>query len=142
MTLTDPGEYLNQIDIKRFHRMVGNDSTLALEPVFEEPKVLSPSPPSPSASSLPPKVNGSLPIIKGKVQRFGENVDTDSISPADTLMAASTAKTIEEVGTYCFVHDRPEFRQLAKEGYTVVVAGSGFGCGSSRETGKALPYHP
>lgn len=39
----------------------------------------------------------------------------------------------EDLGTHCFQYVRPEFRSRAKEGFSIVVAGSGFGSGSSRE---------
>ena len=38
-----------------------------------------------------------------------------------------------DLGTHCFQYVRPEFRQKASQGFTILVAGSGFGSGSSRE---------
>ena len=51
------------------------------------------------------------------------------------LMMAVEATTKEEVGECCFYHERPEYRAKAKAGYSILVAGKGFGTGSSRETG-------
>ena len=39
----------------------------------------------------------------------------------------------EDLGTHCFQYVRPEFREKVQQGYTIVVAGAGFGSGSSRE---------
>ena len=36
-------------------------------------------------------------------------------------------------GSHCLEHTHPDFRDRAKNGFDVVVAGKGFGCGSSRE---------
>ncbi|OLL24270.1 putative aconitate hydratase [Neolecta irregularis DAH-3] len=68
-------------------------------------------------------------VISGKVQRFEENVDTDAIIPAPFM----PGKDDQDLGTHCFEYYRPEFRQRVKDGATIVVAGNGFGSGSSRE---------
>lgn len=39
----------------------------------------------------------------------------------------------QDLGTHCFQYVRPEFRQKAASGSCIVVAGVGFGSGSSRE---------
>ena len=39
----------------------------------------------------------------------------------------------EDLGTHCFQYFRPEFVPKIAEGYNIVVAGIGFGSGSSRE---------
>jgi 3-isopropylmalate dehydratase small subunit len=39
----------------------------------------------------------------------------------------------EDLGTHCFQYVRPEFRRKAASGSCIVVAGVGFGSGSSRE---------
>lgn len=50
-------------------------------------------------------------------------------------MKAAEAETLEEAGEVCFYHERPDYRFKVKAGYDILVAGKGFGCGSSRETG-------
>lgn len=48
-----------------------------------------------------------------------------------------------EVGTHCLEYTHPEFRQQAKNGQQVIVAGKAFGCGSSREQAvNALKGNP
>lgn len=69
-------------------------------------------------------------IKKGKLQRLGDFVDTDALAPNEAL---ATASGQEEWAEFCLKYTYPEFRQKAKEGYNIVVAGAAFGCGSSRE---------
>lgn len=67
-------------------------------------------------------------IIKGKVWKFGDDVDTDMILPGRYLVL-----TEEEELAACVMegHD-PEFSKKVNEG-DILVAGKNFGCGSSRE---------
>jgi 3-isopropylmalate dehydratase small subunit len=67
--------------------------------------------------------------IRARVQRFGDAVDTDAMIPGEFCHLT----LLEELGDKCFYYVRPEFRQRAKEGATIVVAGEGWGSGSSRE---------
>ena len=82
----------------------------------------------PSASAGEAKTPSS--IKKGKVQRLGDFVDTDALAPNEAL---ATASGPEEWSEYCLKYTYPQFRQRAKEGGNIVVAGEAFGCGSSRE---------
>lgn len=66
--------------------------------------------------------------IKGRVWKFGNNVDTDQIIPADYLTTADK----KELARHAFEKVRPEFAKKVKKG-DVIVAGKNFGCGSSRE---------
>jgi 3-isopropylmalate dehydratase small subunit len=42
-------------------------------------------------------------------------------------------ETNEQSGLHCLQYTHPAFRQRAQEGFSIVVAGQAFGCGSSRE---------
>lgn len=66
--------------------------------------------------------------IKGKVWRFGANVDTDQIIPAEYLVTGDPA----ELAKHSFEKVRPEFAREVKPG-DIIVASENFGCGSSRE---------
>ena len=66
--------------------------------------------------------------IKGRVWRFGSNVDTDQIIPAEYLVMADPV----ERGKHAFERVRPEFARSVKPG-DIIVADNNFGCGSSRE---------
>jgi len=46
-------------------------------------------------------------LFRGKIHRFGSNVDTDAIIPAEFM----PGKNDEDLGTHCFEYFRPEFRR-------------------------------
>lgn len=65
--------------------------------------------------------------ILGRVRKFGDNIDTDVITPGTMLQLP-----IDELEKHAFEPIYPDFHKTVKEG-DVIVAGSNFGCGSSRE---------
>jgi 3-isopropylmalate/(R)-2-methylmalate dehydratase small subunit len=65
-------------------------------------------------------------IIRGRVWKFGHNVDTDVMAPWNSLGLPW------EERRRVVLHTRPEFAEQVREG-DVVVAGRNWGCGSSRE---------
>ena len=67
-------------------------------------------------------------MIKGKVWRFGDDVDTDLIIPARYLNTSDP----QELAAHCMEDVDPSFAQKVQPGQ-VIVAGKNFGCGSSRE---------
>ena len=66
--------------------------------------------------------------IKGRVWKFGDNIDTDAIIPARFLNVSDK----EELAKKCFADLCPDFASKVRSG-DVIVAGKNFGCGSSRE---------
>ncbi|WP_407355349.1 3-isopropylmalate dehydratase small subunit [Methanolobus sp. WCC5] len=66
--------------------------------------------------------------MKGRVWKFGDDVDTDAVIPGRYLIL----NTPQELAEYAFEGVRPEFSKEVKEG-DIIVAGNNFGCGSSRE---------
>ena len=67
-------------------------------------------------------------IIQGKVHIFNDNVDTDVIIPARYLNTFD----LSELASHCMEDIDPEFSKKVVSG-DIIVAGSNFGCGSSRE---------
>ena len=67
--------------------------------------------------------------VHGRVQRFGDHVDTDAIIPGQFCHLTN----LTELGDHCFEFVRPGFATLARGGRTIVVAGEAWGSGSSRE---------
>jgi 3-isopropylmalate/(R)-2-methylmalate dehydratase small subunit len=66
--------------------------------------------------------------FRGKVWKFGNDVNTDEIIPARYLSLRQPAQLAEHV-----MEDAdPEFPSKVKSG-DIIVAGKNFGCGSSRE---------
>lgn len=66
--------------------------------------------------------------IKGKVWKFGDDVDTDAILPGRYLVLTGEKELAACVMKGC----DPDFSDKVKEG-DIIVAGKNFGCGSSRE---------
>ena len=67
-------------------------------------------------------------MFKGKVWKYGDNVDTDVIIPARYL---NTTKA-EELAKHCMEDIDPSFASSVQPG-DIMVGGWNFGCGSSRE---------
>ncbi|MBL7073230.1 MAG: 3-isopropylmalate dehydratase small subunit [Candidatus Omnitrophica bacterium] len=66
--------------------------------------------------------------LKGKVHKFGNDVNTDEIIPARYLNTSDP----EELAKYCMEDADPKFVKKMTPG-DIIVAGENFGCGSSRE---------
>lgn len=67
-------------------------------------------------------------IVRGKVFKYGDNVDTDVIIPARYLNTSDP----QVLARYCMEDIDPSFAGRVQPG-DVIVARSNFGCGSSRE---------
>lgn len=67
-------------------------------------------------------------MIEGRVWKFGDNIDTDIIIPARYL-AHTDPKVL---GSHCMEPLDRDFPNKVKPG-DIIVAGTNFGCGSSRE---------
>lgn len=67
-------------------------------------------------------------IIKGKVHKFGNDINTDDIIAAKYLDSQDEAF----LGSKCMENIAPDFIKRAQKG-DIMVAGRNFGCGSSRE---------
>ncbi|RLA86057.1 MAG: 3-isopropylmalate dehydratase small subunit [Deltaproteobacteria bacterium] len=65
---------------------------------------------------------------RGRVWKFGDNVDTDLIIPARYLDTSDP----KELASHLMEPVDPQFSEKVKEG-DILVAGRNFGCGSSRE---------
>jgi homoaconitate hydratase len=127
MTLQDPRSLLQDIDESYFNsvRMYWTESAKSI--IYQEPKQkvaeVTPTAAYEEEVSLLPQ------IIKSKAQLFGDNIDTDAIIPIDKC----TADSEYQLGQGAFAYTKPEFVGRVAEGYDIIVAGCGFGSGSSRE---------
>ena len=65
---------------------------------------------------------------KGRVHKYGDNVDTDVIIPARYLNTASH----KELAAHCMEDIDADFTRNVQQG-DIMVAEKNFGCGSSRE---------
>jgi 3-isopropylmalate/(R)-2-methylmalate dehydratase small subunit len=66
--------------------------------------------------------------LKGKIWKFGDNINTDEIIPARYLNTSDPF----ELAKHCMEDVDPCFPKKVAKG-DIIVAGSNFGCGSSRE---------
>jgi 3-isopropylmalate/(R)-2-methylmalate dehydratase small subunit len=66
--------------------------------------------------------------LKGKVHKFGDDINTDEIIPARYLNTSDP----QELAKHAMEDADPEFVNKMKPG-DFIVAGKNFGCGSSRE---------
>jgi 3-isopropylmalate/(R)-2-methylmalate dehydratase small subunit len=67
-------------------------------------------------------------MLKGKVHKYGANVDTDAIIPARYLNVSEAA----ELAQHCMEDIDVDFVKRIKPG-DIIMAETNFGCGSSRE---------
>jgi len=67
-------------------------------------------------------------MLKGKVHKYGANVDTDAIIPARYLNVSDPA----ELAKHCMEDIDQDFVKRAQPG-DIIMATTNFGCGSSRE---------
>lgn len=66
--------------------------------------------------------------FSGRVWKFGDNINTDDITPSPYLAIQSP----EELAKHVLENENPDFPEKVQKG-DIVVAGKNFGCGSSRE---------
>jgi 3-isopropylmalate/(R)-2-methylmalate dehydratase small subunit len=67
-------------------------------------------------------------LLKGKVWKFGDDIDTDAIIPARYLNTSDP----NELAKHVMEDADKEFPTKVKAG-DIIIAGKNFGCGSSRE---------
>jgi len=154
MKATDPTELIQKIDVARWdsfrQRKTGNDITTAaityVEPAggAEEVHDTKEAEQDEEKEANTSEESSGADIV-GKVCRLGDMVDTDAVSAVTfssvsllTVVQLAPAEYIihahsnEAIGKHCLEYTDPEFRERVKQGFNVVVAGKGFGCGSSR----------
>ncbi|MSP61581.1 MAG: 3-isopropylmalate dehydratase [Myxococcales bacterium] len=127
MKVTDPRPLFAAIDPARFDRLLGRDRAARLPEV----RVIEPEVAVKPATGR--AVHGGATqagvVLRGRVQRFGDHIDTDAIIPGQFCHLTK----LDELGDRCFHFVRPEFPSRARAGRTLVVADEGWGSGSSRE---------
>ncbi|MPM79714.1 2,3-dimethylmalate dehydratase small subunit [bioreactor metagenome] len=66
--------------------------------------------------------------VQGFAHKYGDNIDTDAIVPARELYSSDA----DHLAAHCMEDWDKDFQSRKKTG-DIIVAGSNFGCGSSRE---------
>jgi 3-isopropylmalate dehydratase small subunit len=126
MEVRDPRPLLDQVDRDRLAEILQRKITHRVPEITISKPEMHVVRRKSSTSAGTGTTNG---VISGTVQRFGESVDTDAIIPGEFCHLTD----LEALGDKCFYYVRPEFRARARAGATLIVAGDGWGCGSSRE---------
>ena len=125
MKVTDPRPLLAGIDQDRHRQILGERK----QRVAPEVRVVEPRMRVGRGAQARTADRARAATVRARIQRFGDDVDTDAIIPGEFCHLT----TLAELGAKCFHYVRPEFVERAREGATVVVAGKGWGSGSSRE---------
>ena len=128
MKIADPRRLLARVDPSRYAKLLRRDLGRTLPEIrLSEPKIDLVE----KASAAPTVSAGAAPTgtIVGRAQVFGDHVDTDAIIPGQFCHLTQ----LDELGEKAFAIVRPEFPERVREGRTIVVAGEGWGSGSSRE---------
>lgn len=126
LQVADPRPYLASIDRARYERILGRAEAKPIEIRITEPEIEVVEPKAQGAGGA---ANQDGKTVTARVQRFGDSVDTDAIIPGEFCHLTD----LKEIGDKCFHYVRPEFTQKARDGHSIVVAGEGWGSGSSRE---------
>jgi aconitate hydratase/homoaconitate hydratase len=125
MTIRDPRPLLARVDRARWERILGRGARAVPEVRTTEPEVAL-APPAHGAGAGAAAARARL---VGRIQRFGDHVDTDAIIPGEFCHLVR----LDELGAKAFAFVRPEFVARVAAGQDVVVAGEAWGSGSSRE---------
>jgi len=73
--------------------------------------------------------------MKGRIFRFGDDIDTDQLAPGQYMKGG-----LEALAAHCLEGVRPDFAAAVRPG-DVLVAGRNFGMGSSREQAAEALKH-
>jgi 3-isopropylmalate dehydratase small subunit len=124
MRIADPRPYLEGLDGDRAASLLSSRDGL--------PPVIYSEPEPRRAAAQTPRGAGSSQrsgVIRGRAQLFGDHVDTDAMIAAEFCHLTD----LGELGARAFLHFRPEFVGRVQAGEDILVAGEGWGTGSSRE---------
>ena len=117
-----------------------NDSAVILPASAEEAKELQ-IVRGPNIKELPQGKPVGDEITAAAVLKVGDNITTDHIMPAGAKILPYRSN-IPYMSQFCFSVCDPDFPERAKEaGSSVIVAGSNYGQGSSREHAALVPLY-
>lgn len=131
MRVTDPRALLESLSPEEFRSY--------LKPVGPLPSITITEPAAVVALQQAARAESvaSTNAIEGRAQLFGDNVDTDAMIPGEFCHLTEPS----EIAGAAFRFVRPDFVARIRAGEDIVVAGEGWGTGSSRENAAwALKY--
>lgn len=159
MAVTDPAELLNDVSPDEYQACLMRLSSSKRQPAafteelqYSEPRldgaIETSSPTTQGNMNNSPLMEQAYSVIQSRIYRLGDFVDTDAVSftslTVDVPVADFQGQIIpakaclgnpsdEMLGDQCLEISKPDFRESVRNGLAVVVAGTAFGCGSSRE---------
>ncbi|NNE44518.1 MAG: 3-isopropylmalate dehydratase, partial [Gemmatimonadetes bacterium] len=125
LKITDPRPILDRISREEFQRYLEPTSSVTLTVTEPDARVES----APTATGGGAAATADGPVITGNAQLFGDHIDTDAMIPGEFCHLTDPA----EIGGVAFHYVRPDFQERVERGENVLVAGEGWGSGSSRE---------
>ncbi len=125
LEVSDPRPWLDQVDQARYAAILGRESATVPEVRVTEAEPVSP----PVASEGGEASEGGGATVAGRVHAFGDHIDTDAMIPGEFCHLVE----LDVLGERAFHYTAPGFKARVQAGQTVVVAGEGWGSGSSRE---------
>lgn len=126
MAIRDPRPVIAELDRDRLASLLAPRSSLPAV-LYAEPQPSSGGDSADEGPSAPRAQRAAA--VEGRAQVFGDHIDTDAMIAAEFCHLTS----LEELGARAFRYFRPEFQQRVAAGEDVIVAGEGWGTGSSRE---------
>jgi len=126
LKITDPRPYIARLDRDRLSRLISAKSGW--------PAVVHTQPQPQPAAAVVGKSRAAdrqeqPTVLTGRAQLFGDHVDTDAMIAGEFCHLSD----LKEIGAKAFHHFRPDFVQRVAAGENIIVAGEGWGSGSSRE---------
>ena len=126
LEVADPRPWLDEVDQDRFAHLLGRDALPSVELQRSQPSPVVEEPVSFEGHASRSPTTGE---VVGHAQVFGDHIDTDAIIPGEFCHLTDLA----ELGERCFHYVAPGFAERARAGQDVIIAGEGWGSGSSRE---------
>jgi aconitate hydratase/homoaconitate hydratase len=125
LVITDPRPILARIPREEFARYLERPVSAPVRITEPEPAVEETFAAGGGGGAL----RAAGPVIEAKAQLFGDHVDTDAMIPGEFCHLTAP----DEIGRVAFHHVRPDFGERLARGERILVAGEGWGSGSSRE---------
>ena len=126
MTVQDPRPWLDKVDQDRLNRILERDLLRDVELIISQPIPIE-EPKGAQQTTVSSEAQDGRLIAQ--VQIFGDHIDTDAIIPGEFCHLTD----LDELGARCFHYVSPGFSDRVQQGASIIVAGEGWGSGSSRE---------
>lgn len=126
LKISDPRPYIARLDRDRVSQLIAAKSGLPAV-VYTQPQ---PQRTATTTGKTRAAGRHERPaVLTGRAQLFGDHVDTDAMIAGEFCHLSD----LKEIGAKAFYHFRPDFVQRVAAGENILVAGEGWGSGSSRE---------